>query len=70
MSTSRVRRAGNNAIVGERSGGTPAGDANGEYELRRVTTANSGELHYESEGGTRRESELGQREGEGSASIL
>jgi hypothetical protein len=31
------------------------GDANGEYELRRVTTVNSGELHCESEGGTRRE---------------
>jgi hypothetical protein len=30
--------------------------------------ANSGELHCESEGGTRRESELGQGEGEGSAS--
>jgi hypothetical protein len=45
------------------------GDANSEYELRRVTTANSDELHYESEGGVRRESELGQREGEGSTSI-
>jgi hypothetical protein len=44
------------------------GDVNGEYELRRVTTVNSGELHCESEGGTRRESELGQGEGEGSAS--
>jgi len=30
--------------------------------------ANSGELHCESEGGARRESELGQGEGEGSAS--
>jgi hypothetical protein len=48
------------------------GDANGKYELRRVTTANSGELHCESEGGARRESELvqGEGEGEGSASIL
>jgi hypothetical protein len=46
------------------------GNANGEYELQRVMTANSGELHCESEGSTRRESELGQGEGEGSASIL
>jgi hypothetical protein len=46
------------------------GDVNDEYELRRVTMANSGELHFESEGGARRESELGQGEGEGSVSIL
>jgi hypothetical protein len=32
--------------------------------------ANSGELHCESEGGARRESEHGQGEGEGSTSIL
>jgi hypothetical protein len=48
------------------------GDANSEYKLQRVTTTNSGELHCESEGGARRESELeqGEGEGEGSASIL
>jgi hypothetical protein len=46
------------------------GDMNDKYELRRVTTANYGELHCESEGAARRESELGQGEGEGLASIL
>jgi hypothetical protein len=37
-------------------------------ELRRRTAVNSGELHCKSEGGARRESELEQGEGEGSAS--
>jgi hypothetical protein len=40
------------------------------YKLWRITTANSGELHCESEGGERRESELGQAEGEGSVGVL
>ena len=40
------------------------------YKLRRVTTANSDELHCESEEGERRESELGQAEGEGSVGVL
>jgi putative hemolysin len=62
------------------------GNADGEHELQRETASsgespqtagrtamawsNSGELYCESEGGARRESELEQGEGEGSAGIL
>lgn len=46
------------------------GNTDGEHELRRGTAMNSGELHCESEGGARRESELEQGEGEGSAGTL
>jgi hypothetical protein len=42
----------------------------GSMSVRRGTVMNSGELHCESEGGARRESELEQGEGEGSAGTL
>jgi hypothetical protein len=65
-----VRRTGNECDRRAARMELRRGNADGEHELRRGTAMNSGELHCEREGGARRESELEQREGEGSAGIL